>query len=296
MFTLNQIKTHLRTIPPPLRFGAAGFIVLLVVLLLFSHRGATGAQAPSAEPAAQLKLVAAPPASHATASAKPPAAQSVVTPTSPTAAALTADDPFAAITPASLMLPAQPAPANLVRGTSARTLSAAPMPTNYTVELPTAWTLVAEVVEQTPTASWKTAPSNALEPLYPSEGFVNNTWTMWMNVADTGQYTLVYRQFGGTVRSATVTIDGGASPAIDARRGACFNGPCGPDSLSVANANLAAGWHQITVTVIQRFYDESTGAELFLRGPADSMPVAIVPFGATVKVTPTQVTLPLVTP
>lgn len=290
MFTLNQIKIHLRTIPPALRFGAAGFIMLLVVLLLFSHKRTTGPQTPSADLSAQLKPVATPLASHATASAKPPVEQSVVIPTSPTAAASTADAASAAIAPVSLMLPAQPAPANLVQGTSIRTLSVAPMSPNFTEDLPTAWTLVAEVVEQTPTASWKTAPGKALAEFMPFNGFINHTWTMWIHVANNGAYTLVFRQLQFPARSATVTIDGAASPAIDAPRGGCHFDPCGPIIAAIATANLAAGWHQITVQIIQRADDDSAVADLYLRGPADQMPVGIVPFGTAVKAAPPQVT------
>jgi hypothetical protein len=122
----------------------------------------------------------------------------------------------------------------------------------------------------------------------PSGGFVNNTWTMWAHVERSGKQTLVFRQIEGPARSAKVTIDAAASPAIDAARAACFS-TCDQDTISVANTNLAAGWHQITVQIVQKAVDEPTGADLYLRGPADPAPIAIVPFTSVSNDTPFQV-------
>ncbi|WP_426661946.1 hypothetical protein [Rhodanobacter aciditrophus] len=293
MFTIDQIKTHLRAIPLPLRFGAGGFIVLLLVLLLFAPgSGPAGTKlshpAPSPRVAVQPAPVIAPAVAHPIAPIKAPVAPAMAAPT-PTAAS--ASSPAAAmttVTPASLMLPAQAEPANLVRGTSTRMLSAAPASANFTEALPTDWTSVATVTEQTPTASWSTAPGKALQALDPSNGFVSNTWTAWIRVANAGAHTLVLRLNQGPTRSTTVTIDSGASPAITATRNGC-SGDCGQATTTMATATLAAGWHQVTVQVIQKATDAATAADLYVRGPSDSMPIAVVPFAPAAKSMASQV-------
>jgi len=289
MLTIDQIKTHLRAIPPPLRFGACGFIVLLLVLLLFSRSSPT--RAPLPHPAATPRVAArpapviVPPLAHTAAQAGPSA---TAAPTPPVAATSSAVATMAAVTPASLMLPAQPEPANLVRGTSTRTLLAAPANANFTETLPTDWTAVATVIEQTPTASWSSAPGKALQALDPSSGFVSNTWTTWIQIANAGAHTLVLRLTQGPTRSTTVTIDSGASPVITATRNGC-SGDCSQATTTIATATLAAGWHQVTVQVIQKATEAATAADLYMRGPADPMPIAIVPFAPATKVSAPQV-------
>jgi hypothetical protein len=282
MLTIDQIKTHLRTIPTPLRFGAGGFIVLLLALLLFSHGGSTSTQLP--HPAATPRGTVQPPpviapAAHTATPAKPTA---TAAPTPPAAAASSATATVGTDTPASLMLPAQPEPANLVRGTSTRSLSAAPASANFTDTLPTDWTTVATMTEQTPTASWSSAPGKALQALDPSSGFVSNTWTAWIQIANAGAHTLVLRLTQGPTRSITVTIDSGASPVITATRNDC-SGDCGQATTTIATATLAAGWHQVTVQVVQKAVEAATAADLYMRGPSDAMPVAIVPFAPAAK-------------
>ena len=279
MLTIDQIKTHLRAIPLPLRFGAGGFIVLLLVLLLFSRGSPTSTPLPHPAAAQRETVQPAPviaPTAHTAAPAKTSTVLATAVPTPPASAA---------ITPASLMLPAQPEPATLVRGTSTRTLSAAPASANFTEALPTDWTSVATVTEQTPTASWSTAPGKALQALDPSNGFVSNTWTAWLRTANDGAHTLVLRLTQGPARSTTVTIDSGASPVITATRSGC-SGDCGQATTTIATATLEAGWHQVTIQVIQKATDVATAADLYMRGPSDAMPVAIVPYVPAPKTAP----------
>lgn len=286
MSTIDTIKNHLRAMPLPLRIGAGGFVALLLILLL-TARGTSPRPTPP------------PPAAPASAaSAKGHWYECPATPTHPAgipayghwyecqnipaippatpAPATTTAPPSAVLGP--VMLPAQPAPANLARGTSMRTLAAAPQPVDYTGHPPTDWVSVATVNEPTPTASWSTSPGKTLQSVDPTSGYVRDTWTFWVQIEHAGPHTLVLRLSNGPAKPATVTIDGSASPAITTTYECGAWGGCGPAATAMATVGFAAGWHQVTVEITEHATDGATTAELYMRSPTEDLPTAIVPF------------------
>ncbi len=286
MSTIDTIKNHLRAVPLPLRIGAGGFAALLLILLLTGH-------GTSPRPALPLPVA---PASAASAKghwyqcpatpthpagipayghwyecqnipAIPPATPAPATTTAPTAAAL-----------GPVMLPAQPAPANLVRGTSMRTLLWAPDPHDYTGRVPLDFGPLAIMSEPTPTASWSTLPGKELQSIAPTTDYIRDTWTFWVQIEHPGEHTLVLRLSNGPAKPATVTIDGSASPAITTTYECGAWSGCGPAATAMATVGLAAGWHQVTVEITEHATDGATTAELYMRSPTEDLPTAIVPF------------------
>ena len=276
MLTIDQIKTHARSIPLPLRIGVAGFIALLLTLLLLGHGAPQYVNPPPPVAPRPAPSAASVPASQPVTAPPVPVTVPTAAVSMPLASAATAAAPAVALAIGPVMLPAQPAPANLVRGTTTRALDAAPKPEQFTGKLPTDWATVASVIEQTPTASWSTAPGKTLQSVDPSSGYVRDTWTAWIHVAHDGAHTLVLRLSQGSALTATVTTDNTASPAITASRNGAWSGS-GPATTSIATVGLMTGWHSITVQVIQLATDEAATVDLYMRGPAASVPIAIVP-------------------
>jgi hypothetical protein len=87
----------------------------------------------------------------------------------------------------------------------------------------------------------------------------------------------------GPANPVKVFIDGQDVPVIQAKRTCGGFIPCDGADTALAGVALAKGWHEVVVDVTTHARDEPIAVSLNIRAPADSMPVAMVPYSLPPK-------------
>jgi len=173
-----------------------------------------------------------------------------------------------------VLLPGQPEPAGIQRGFTEHRLAG---------RSGLSWTLVASEALSTPTASFSTRPSPTLQSITPTSGQIRDGWIAWFQVDNDGNYSIGARMEAGPANPVKVFIDGQDIPAIQTTRTCGGFMPCDGADTALAGVALAKGWHEVTVDVTTHARDEPIAVSLNIRAPADSMPVAMVPYSLPPK-------------
>jgi hypothetical protein len=213
-------------------------------------------------------------AAAAAAAAAPAQARSVAAPQVTTIA------PSAAANVTSL-LPGQPAPPGIKSGLASYQIQASPegAPSG------TPWVEIGTMVVSAPTTSFSTTPPSGL--MMPSEGQIRDVQRFWFQVSADGDQVVTLRLSGNATVTAELTVDGQADPMLTAKlEGGSFYSPAAPVT-QVAAVGLAAGWHRAQLTMTRtliRGVEYKAAAEIYMRGPNDQAPMALIP--AAVPVAP----------
>lgn len=216
--------------------------------------------------------------------AKPASARAVVVsahpaPTTPAHSATTATAPMPAVALGPVELPAQPAPAGLRQGFALRAIASSPLPATYGDQ--PQWTALATVAEPSATGSWSTGVPQALRSIAPSSGLIQTTITGYIRIAHDGPHVLILSVSGGPAK-AELTIDGQAAQlASVVRTCSAFTGCPQNPSTSAGSVNLAVGLHVWTLTAQASVGDAPAMMDIYMRGPGDSMPVAVTPWAVS---------------
>ena len=169
-----------------------------------------------------------------------------------------------------ITLPPQPMPPGLIPGHAQISLASAP-----SQQAP--WTALGAATVAAPTASLVTTAPRALAAVAPSAGIVRFRWRGWIDAPTAGTYTLAARIDGGGVGNLALRVDGVASPILSMSRNCGLWGDCpSTPTTGAGSVALAAGWHQIAVTVKT---DAGSKADitLYMRAPNVSAPTVLMP-------------------
>ena len=177
--------------------------------------------------------------------------------------------------PLTLILPPQPAPADLAAGHATYTLESAQPSVKYGTT-PGAWTTVGSATVAVTTSVFGTMPVRNLAAVTPVTGFVRETWTFWFDAKTAGQHIVAAKFAGGSGAVASIAIDG--QPNATAQVAGGGNGNA---QTAVGTVDVATGWHWFTLTVEQPAYEvrgERTEVDLFVRAQDDASPESFTPY------------------
>lgn len=177
--------------------------------------------------------------------------------------------------PLTLILPPQPAPADLAVGHATYTLESAQPAVKYGTS-PGAWTTVGSATVAVTTSVFGSMPDRKLAEVTPATGFVRETWTFWFDAQTSGQHIVAAKFAGGSGAVASIAIDG--QPNATAQVAGGGNGNA---QTAVGTVDVATGWHWFTLTVEQPAYEVRGGrteVDLFVRAQDDASPVSFTPY------------------
>jgi hypothetical protein len=142
-------------------------------------------------------------------------------------------------------------------------------------------TLVGSVTQQGPTASLAAVIPPQLAPYITAGTPARLAYTMYFQAPQAGQYLLAVRLAGKATASLSASLDGRADTLLEASRD--YN-PYWPDKspaqASSASVNLAAGLHQIIVTVdckATQTTDQAATVDVYIKPMGAAMPTAMAP-------------------
>ena len=175
-----------------------------------------------------------------------------------------------------ITLPAQPTPAGLMPGHAQISLASA-------INQQAPWTSLGAATVSAPTASLATVAPRALSAVAPTGGIMRLRWRGWFDAQTAGSYTLAASISGGAVGDLALRVDGVASPVLSMSRSCGLWGDCPPSPTTGAGSvALAAGWHQIAVT-IKTDAGSKADITLYMRAPGADAPAVLVPSWPTGK-------------
>ncbi|MFK4448476.1 hypothetical protein ABH944_008556 [Caballeronia udeis] len=175
-----------------------------------------------------------------------------------------------------VILPGQPEPAGLT-----------PRAMQFSLEsqAQNAWSSVGSIVEQASVASFTTQAPPALAATAPTDGMLRNTWTFWFKLDKDQKTTFVYHVAGNAPVSATVAIDDSQDPLLSAKLNVLMVGNRADPVTIAGSLGLGAGWHKAVVAmqheVFGNFPNATATAILYMHGPGEGVPVAVVPAAAS---------------
>ena len=262
-------------VPLPLVVVGAAFVVLLILALLIGLVSSATRHTPQPQTNHPPLQAQAGPAGPATAVAVKPMPAPV--PAKVNAGPPAASQVLLATAVADAMLPAVTAPPSLKSGAWQVQVFTLPIQGQSTVPP----TLVGTATQQGATASIASAIPIQLAPFITPTSPVRLTYSLYFQVPQAGQYLLALRLAGKATASLSAALDGRADTILQAARD--FN-PYWPDKsppqASNASVNLAAGLHQIVVTVDCKATQAPAAAatvDLYIKPMASAMPTAMVP-------------------
>lgn len=231
------------------RYAAIGIAVMLGlswIVGFFQHHSPTSPK-PTPTPTPHAT-----PATPSPAGASPAHASSMVLPAGP------------------ITLPAQPEPPGLIPGHAQIALASAP-------DQQAPWVDLGAAVVTAPTASFTTKAPRALVAVAPSSGIMRLRWRGWIQAPTAGSYTLAASISSGAVGALDLRVDGIASPILSMSRNCGLWGDCpSTPTTGAGSVALAAGWHQIAVT-IKTDAGSKADITIYMRSPGSDAPVVLVP-------------------
>lgn len=276
--SIEKLKDFARRAPMYLWVPAAVIALVLILavarLVLASH--STSAAAIEAVGASQAPLVSVQvpsPSSVSSKDSKPATAvpSAKVALTAPTASAGTS---AIAAQNALMIEPPMPgvaAPAGLVPMKALYKLETSPA---LPGDAPPVWSEIGHKVIGARAASFQTMSVKELDSLLPSTGQVRESWSIWVDVSEAGNWVAALKAGGFYHTAVGVQVDGLDVPSLAAS-------PWNNVSSIVAQLRLGKGWHLLVIRFVQQIRQDPQqmhgSAELFWRGPTDTQPVAIIP-------------------
>ena len=261
-------------IPLPLVLASAGFLVLLTLALLIGLASSAAHHTPAPQTNPPPLQAQAGPVGPAPAVAGKPAP--TPTPVNVNAAAPAASQALPATALANAMLPALPAPRGALQS-GAWQVQAFSLPQGQAA----APTLLGSATQQGPTASLAAVIPPQLAPYITAGTPARLAYTMYFQAPQAGQYLLAVRLAGKATASLSASLDGRADTLLEASRD--YN-PYWPDKspaqASSASVNLAAGLHQIIVTVdckATQTTDQAATVDVYIKPMGAAMPTAMAP-------------------
>ena len=261
-------------VPLPFVLAGIGFVVLLILSLLIGLVSSATRHTPQPQTNHPPLQAQARPAGPATAVAVKPMPAPV--PAKVNAGPPAASQVLLATAVADAVLPAVTAPPSLKSG-AWQVQVFTPIQGQSTVPP----TLVGTATQQGATASIASAIPIQLAPFITPTSPVRLIYSLYFQVPQAGQYLLALRLAGKATASLSAALDGRADTILQAARD--FN-PYWPDKspphASNASVNLAAGLHQMVVTVDCKATptpDQAATVDLYIKPMASAMPTAMVP-------------------
>lgn len=263
-------------VPLSLVLAAAGFLSLLILALLIGLASSATDHSPSPQTNPPPLQAQAGPVGPAPAVAGKPAP--TPTPANVNAAAPAASQTLPATALANAMLPDLPAPRGALQSGAWQVQVSALPPQGQASASPTP---LGSVIQQGPTASLAAVIPPQLAPYITAGTPARLAYTMYFQAPQAGQYLLAVRLAGKATASLSASLDGRADTLLEASRD--YN-PYWPDKspaqASSASVNLAAGLHQIIVTVdckATQTTDQAATVDVYIKPMGAAMPTAMAP-------------------
>ncbi|MDE3149966.1 MAG: hypothetical protein KGL37_10905 [Acidobacteriota bacterium] len=261
-------------VPRTFVLAGLGFVVLLILALLIGLASSATHHSPSPQTNPLPVQAQAGPVGPAPAVAVKP--MSAPVPANANAGPPVASQPIAAVSLAAAMLPALQAPPAALQ-TGAWQIQAFALPQGQAA----APTLLGTVTQRGPTASVAAIVPLQIAPYITAGTTVRLIYSMYFQAPQAGEYLLSVRLAGKATASLSAALDGRADTILQAARD--FN-PYWPDKsppqASNATVNLAAGLHQIVVTVDCKATQTrglAATVDLYIKPQAAAVPTALVP-------------------